>query len=51
MSGVQNKTGGIIGVGWAGAFVKDFDFTLRRCHWREMLRSKNVKEKKKSRNV
>lgn len=41
MTAVQNKMGSDR-VGWAGAFVKDLDFTLMRCHCREMLRSKNV---------
>lgn len=40
MAGEQNAVGRVTRDGWAGAFVKDLDFTLIRRHWKEVLGSK-----------
>lgn len=39
MAGEQNAVGRVTRDGWAGAFVKDLDFTLIRRQWKEVLGS------------
>lgn len=34
--------GRVMGDRQARAYLKDLDFTFMRCHWREVLGSKNI---------